>query len=262
LSLGIQAASLRIDMSKEDLWLGLSKSARKALVGRDYKPAAVASRVSEIGIDAGDLVALDRRRPEGKRLWIPGVEIFHRAIHGQPHRGLFGEFVRRDDGVLARIGLWPKQWSAARMFAHSAKGFHVHPPFLPPETSPETWHRRLFIGQSQNYSLRRYDDEQWDVMFFVQGRAEMILHDVRAGLPTRTMRVFIDGDDHPSRNNVGVVVPPGVAHAIRAEGSRDVIMVYGTSTVFRPEFEGRIANEIEEATLPKSWRKFLKKSVE
>lgn len=248
-------------MSKDDLWLGLSKSARKALVARDYKPPALPARVSEIGIEAGDLVALDRRRPEVKRLWIPGVEIFSRTVHGQLHRGVFGEFVRRDEGILAKIGLWPKQWSAARMFAHSAKGFHVHPPFLPPETTPEIWHRRLFVAQAKNYSARRYDDEQWDVIFFVQGRVEMILHDVRAGLPTRTMRFFIDGDDHRSRSNVGVVVPPGVAHAIRVEGSRDVVMVYGTSTVFRPEFEGRIASELEEAPLPKSWRKFLKRSA-
>jgi dTDP-4-dehydrorhamnose 3,5-epimerase-like enzyme len=98
-------------------------------------------------------------------------------------------------------------------------------------------------------------------MFFAQGRAEMILQDVRAGLPTRTMRFFADGDDHRSASNVGVVIPPGVAHAIRAEGSCDVIMIYGTSTVFRPEFEGRIASDIEEAPLPKSWRKFLKKAV-
>jgi hypothetical protein len=48
-----------------------------------------------------------------------------------------------------------------------------------------------------------------------------------------------------------------VAHAIRAEGSEDVIMVYGTSTVFRPEFEGRIATEIETAELPESWQSFL-----
>jgi dTDP-4-dehydrorhamnose 3,5-epimerase-like enzyme len=71
------------------------------------------------------------------------------------------------------------------------------------------------------------------------------------------MRFFVDGDNHRSRNNVGVIIPPGVAHAIRAEGSEDVIMVYGTSTTFQPEFEGRIVSEIETAELPESWRKFL-----
>jgi hypothetical protein len=48
-----------------------------------------------------------------------------------------------------------------------------------------------------------------------------------------------------------------VAHAIRVEGTEDVIMAYGTSMVFRPEFEGRIASEVETAALPESWRKFL-----
>jgi dTDP-4-dehydrorhamnose 3,5-epimerase-like enzyme len=85
----------------------------------------------------------------------------------------------------------------------------------------------------------------------------MFLRDVRAGLPVRNMRFFVDGDNHRSHNNIGVVIPPGVAHAIRAEGSEDVIMVYGTSTAFQPEFEGRIASEIEEAELPRAWRKFL-----
>src|SRR5260370_35473872 len=94
-------------------------------------------------------------------------------------------------------------------------------------------------------------------MFFLQGRVEMILCDVRASFSKRIMRFFIDGDNHQSSNNVGVVVPPGVAHAIRAESSEDVIMVYGTSTIFHPEFEGRIASEIETAQLPDSWQRFL-----
>jgi dTDP-4-dehydrorhamnose 3,5-epimerase-like enzyme len=97
-------------------------------------------------------------------------------------------------------------------------------------------------------------------MFIVQGRAEMILRDVRAGLPSRIMRFFVDGDNHRSGNNVGVIIPPGVAHAIRAEGSEDVIMVYGTSTAFDPEFEGRIASEVETAGLPESWQRFLSES--
>jgi len=76
-------------------------------------------------------------------------------------------------------------------------------------------------------------------------------------LPTRTMRFFVDGDNHPGGNNVGIVVPPGVAHAIRVEGSEDVVMVYGTSTSLYREFEGRIASVIETAPLPDDWAKFL-----
>jgi hypothetical protein len=53
------------------------------------------------------------------------------------------------------------------------------------------------------------------------------------------------------------VIPAGVAHAVRVEGTEDVIMVYGTSTIFHSEFEGRIASDVENAELPDSWQKFL-----
>jgi dTDP-4-dehydrorhamnose 3,5-epimerase-like enzyme len=241
---------------KNDLWTGLDQRARKSLVSRDYKTASLAQRLAESGVDAGELVA-PRVKTELKSAWIPGVEIFSRTIHPQRHRGSFGELARDSEGILGKIGLRPKQWSAARMFANSAKGFHIHPPSIPGDSTAEKWLRRLFVNQPQGYSLRPYDLEQWDVMFFLQGRAEMFLRDARAGFPSRSMRFFVDGDNHRSRNNVGIVIPPGVAHAIRAEGSEDVIMVYGTTTTFRPEFEGRIASEIETAELPASWRKFL-----
>lgn len=246
-------------MSKreKDLWQGLDADARTALSNRDYARQSVAQELSVRGIDAGQLITAFRNEPEGKEVWIPGVEIFPRKIHPQRHRGLFGEFARREDGILGEIGLWPKQWSGARMFAHSAKGFHVHPPSIPEDVTSADWLRRVFVDEARNYSLRRYDEEQWDVMFFLQGRAEVILCDIRTGFPRRIMRFFVDGDNHRTENNVGIVIPPGVAHAIRAEGSEDVIMVYGTSTTFQPEFEGRIASEIETAELPESWQKFL-----
>src|ERR1700687_4170216 len=243
-------------MNKKDLWLGLNERARKALAPRNYKIGSLSQRVAESGIDAGELAA-GRGKAELKKVWIPGVEIFSREIHPQRHRGAFGELARESQGVLGKIKLWPRQWSAARMFANSAKGFHIHPPSILSDTTAEKWLRRLFVAQPQNYSLRPYDREQWDIMFFLQGRAEIFLRDVRAGLPGRNMLFFGDGRNHRGRNNVGVVIPPGVAHAIRAEGSEDVIMVYGTSTTFQPEFEGRIASEIETAELPESWRKFL-----
>ncbi len=244
-------------MSKKNLWAGLNDRAQAALSSRNYKSGSFAQRLAESGIEASELVRLDRHKPEAKKLWIPGVEVFSRQIYAQRYRGIFGELARREEGVLAKIGFWPKQWATAHMFAGSAKGFHIHPPSIPSDATAQKWLKRLFVTESSNFSLRCYDDEQWDVMFFVQGRAEMILRDVRAGLPTRTMRFFVDGDNHRGTNNVGIVVPPGVAHAIRVEGSEDVIMIYGTSTVFRPEFEGRIASEIETATLPESWQRFL-----
>src|SRR6267142_272531 len=173
-----------------NLWAGLSDGAQNALTARDYKAGSLAQRIAYSGINASELATADRSRPEVKRAWIPGVEIFSRKIHSQRHRGVFGEFVRRDEGVLAKIGFWPKQWSAARMFTQTAKGFHIHPPSIPENVSAADWLRRLFVDEPQNYELRRYADEQWDAMFFIQGRAEMILCDVRAGLARRVMRFF------------------------------------------------------------------------
>jgi dTDP-4-dehydrorhamnose 3,5-epimerase-like enzyme len=240
---------------EKDLWQGIN--AQDELSTRNYRIESFGRELSERGVEASQLVTAERKNREIEKGWIPGVEIFPRKIHPQHHRGSFGEFVRRDEGILAQIGLWPKQWSAARMFAQTAKGFHVHPPSIPDGVTAADWLRRLFIDEPDNYSLRRYDEEQWDVMFFLQGRAETILCDVRTGLSKRIMRFFVDGDNHRSSNNIGIVIPPGVAHAIRAEGSEDVIMVYGTSTIFTPEFEGRIASEIETAELPEKWAMFL-----
>jgi dTDP-4-dehydrorhamnose 3,5-epimerase-like enzyme len=243
-------------MSDENLWRGLRGAARQALDTRDYAAGSLAERLDRAGVDAGEIISA---KPEELRgVWIPGVKIFPRTIHSQRHRGLFGEFARQNEGPLADSKFSPKQWSAARMFAGTAKGFHVHPPFIPEGKDAAKWMEQLF-GECPS-AEPDYQREQWDMMFFVQGRVELILRDVRAGLAPRTMRLFIDGDNHRSRNNVGVIVPPGVAHAVRVEGSEDAIMVYGTSTVFHPEFEGRIGSEIETAELPASWRRFLDES--
>ena len=83
------------------------------------------------------------------------------------------------------------------------------------------------------------------------------LADERAGLPRRVMRFVVEGDDRRGANNAGVVIPAGVAHALRVEGSVDAIMVYGTSTQFDPAFEGRIADGVEKAPLPPEWENYL-----
>jgi dTDP-4-dehydrorhamnose 3,5-epimerase-like enzyme len=243
--------------TNSDRWHALDPQTRDSLQQRDYNHRSLGEQIAEVGIEAGQLASADRSDSELARAWIPGVEIFSRTIYPQRHRGIFGEFARREEGILAQIGLWPQQWSAARMFAQTAKGFHIHPPSVPPATSPNDWFRRLFVEEPQNYSLRPYEQEQWDVMFFVQGRGEMILREARAGLTKLTMRIFIDGDNYRGPNTAAVVIPPGVAHAIRVEGSEDLIMVYGTSTSFQPEFEGRLASDVENASLPDSWQKFL-----
>jgi dTDP-4-dehydrorhamnose 3,5-epimerase-like enzyme len=237
-----------------DLWKALKPGARDQLAQRDYAQRPLAERLATSGVEAGELIA---NRASLAEVWIPGVELFARRIYPQRHRGFFSELSRFDEGALGEIGLCPQQWATARMFAGTAKGFHIHPPHIPEQTQADTWFRRLFIEEGKNHALRPYDREQWDAMFFLQGNVEMILVDERAGLPRRIMRFIIEGDDQRGTNNAGVVIPAGVAHALRAEGSRDVIMVYGTTTKFRADFEGRIAASVESAPLPEEWANYL-----
>ncbi|MEO8353833.1 MAG: hypothetical protein ABI680_19065 [Chthoniobacteraceae bacterium] len=235
-------------------WHGLSTRAQDALSTRDYSAASLARRLATVGVEAGELVG---KKGELHDAWIPGVEIFGRRVYPQRHRGFFGELARASDGPLAAISFWPQQWATATMFAGTAKGFHIHPPFIPADTAPEEWFKRLFFDHPTDFAMRPYDREQWDAMFFVRGNMEMLLAEERAGMPARLMRFIIEGDDTRGPNNAGVVIPPGVAHALRVEGSADAIMVYGTSTTFDPAFEGRIADEVERAPLPESWQKYL-----
>lgn len=239
----------------DNLWKGVRDSARSQLTQRNYQQVSLAERLRTTGVDACELVTAGRATLSAT--WIPGVELFPRRVHPQRNRGFFGEFARKNEGILADIGLWPTQWATATMWAGSAKGFHLHPPFIPDGTAPEAWFQRLFIEEPANFALRPYDREQWDIMFFVQGSAEMILLDERAGMERRIMRILVEGDNHRNPNNVGVVIPAGVAHALRAESSEDVIMVYGTSTKFDPAFEGRIESGIETAELPADWKRYI-----
>ena len=239
-----------------DLWQALKPEARALLSQRDYSSRSLAERLGTSGVDVGELISAERGALAAA--WIPGVEILPRRIFPQRHRGFFGEFARMEEGRMAAIGIWPRQWATARMFTGTAKGFHIHPPHIPEGTPPEDWFHRLFVDEPENFGLRPYDREQWDAMFFVQGAVEMLLVDERAGLPRRVMRFTIEGDDRRGPNNAGVVIPSGVAHALRVEGNADAIMVYGTTTKFDPNFEGRLADGVERAPLPAEWEAYLK----
>jgi len=234
-------------MSDDDFdrrWRGLRASARARLEQRDYSARPLL---------AGDFLRAEDPEP----VVIPGVEILPRTVYQQRGRGFFGEFARESEGRLHAIGLWPRQWATARMFAGSAKGFHLHPPAIPDGIEAAEWFRSVYLDAPHDYGRRPYADEQWDAMFFVQGMAEMLLVDERDGLDRATMRFVIDGDDVPGPHNAGVVIPAGVAHAIRSVSSTDLIMVYGTSTIFEPKAEGRIASGVEKLGLPADWNEFL-----
>lgn len=250
--------SNQADASDRDLWHALSAPARAQLDTRSYAKADLATRLGTTGVEAGEIATAQPGPKEGlESAWIPGVEIFPRRIWQQRHRGWFGEFTRLTEGRLREIGLNPRQWASATMFAGTAKGFHIHPPSIPEDTTPEAFFQKLYVDHPTDYAARPYDREQWDSMFFVQGVIEFLLVDERAGMPRRVMRFIIDGDNIPGPNNIGLIIPAGVAHALRCGSSQDVIMCYGTSTIFTPPFEGRIASGVEQCPLPAEWESYL-----
>jgi dTDP-4-dehydrorhamnose 3,5-epimerase-like enzyme len=235
-------------------WHPLKPDAQAALTQRDYGSTALAQRLATSGVEAGEIAG---KSAELQGAWIPGVEIFGRSVFVQRHRGFFGEFARQAMVHSPRSASGHGNGRQHGCSPARPKGFHIHPPHIPDGTTAEPWFRRLFVDEPVNFSLRPYDREQWDAMFFVQGNIEMILVDERAGLERRVMRFLIEGDDARGPGNVGVVIPAGVAHALRVEGSRDAIMVYGTTTQFDPTFEGRIADGVERAPLPEEWERYL-----
>ena len=241
------------DDNSKSRWRGLSESAQEALEIRNYASPNLSQRLIDGRVEAKELVD----GVAGRELTIAGVEVFHRMVYPQRYRGYFSEFARKGEGTVGKIGLWPKQWATAVMSSDTAKGFHIHPPYIPEGEDPEKWFQRLFVEQPDNYDARPYDKEQWDVMFFIKGTVEMLLVDERVGMPRKVMRFFIEGDDTPGPNNVGVVIPAGVAHALKCASDGPVTMVYGTSTTFDPEAEGRIASGVEQAQLPEDWSDYL-----
>ncbi len=240
--------------NSDDPWSGLNPDARARLETRDYSSGDLALRLATSGVNASEAIAGREALAEA---WIPGVELFQRRVYQQKGRGYFGELTRLTEGTLDRIGLAPRQWASALMHRDSAKGFHIHPPHVPEGTEPSAWFRRLYVESPGDVSLRPYDREQWDVMFFLTGICEMILVDERQGLPRRVMRFTIPGDSRAGPDNAAVVIPSGVAHALRNIGNEDLVMVYGTSTVFNPSWEGRIASDVEKAPLDPEWERYL-----
>ena len=241
----------------ENTWQGLSESARARIETRNYSKEGLARRLATSGVGGGELIG---GRGELEEVWIPGVEIFQRQVYQQKGRGYFSELVRLNEGVLHDIGLAPQQWASALMHRDSAKGFHIHPPYIPADIPAGQWFQQLFVDSPKDYSLRPYNKEQWDVMFFLTGLCEMILIDERQGMARRIMRFSISGDSRPGADNVAVVIPPGVGHALRSIGNADLVMAYGTSTTFNPDWEGRISSDVEKSPLPPDWLSYLASS--
>jgi len=240
----------------QTLWQGLNSEARARLETRSYASPDFLTCLSQTGLGAGQVIEARGELSEG---WIPGVEVFPRRVFRQKGRGYLSELARTSEGVLHELGLSPQQWASALMHRNTAKGFHIHPPHIPDDVDPEQWFQKLYGGDEGSFGERPYQLEQWDVMFFLMGICEIFLVDERAGMPRRTMRFTVAGDSRPGADNAAVVIPPGVAHALRSIGNEDLMMTYGTSTVFNPEWEGRIASGIESCSIPPDWQEYFER---
>jgi len=121
---------------------------------------------------------------------INGVQV-KKLVRHCDDRGFFMEILRDDDGLLSRFG----QASMSKTYPGVSKAFHYH-------------------------------EKQDDLWFFPAGNAQVVLHDLRSGSPTRgETNVFYMGEDNP----VLLLIPVGVAHGYRVLGQEPAVIVYFTT---------------------------------
>lgn len=126
---------------------------------------------------------------------IEGVKIKRLVSHADD-RGFFQEILRDDEGLLTRFG----QASMSKTYPGVIKAFHYH-------------------------------EKQDDLWFFPAGNAQVVLHDLREGSPTKgTTEVLYMGEDNP----LLVLIPRGVAHGYRTLGEKPAVIVYFTTESYDP----------------------------
>jgi dTDP-4-dehydrorhamnose 3,5-epimerase len=131
---------------------------------------------------------------------IEGVECKPLQVH-LDDRGSFMEILREDDPFFTRFG----QSSYTITYPGVVKAWHYH----------------------------AIQDDLW---FVVSGMAQVGLHDLREGSPTRgRTEVFYLGD----QNRALLLIPRGVAHGYRVLGSEPMGLVYYTTHVYNPRDELR-----------------------
>jgi dTDP-4-dehydrorhamnose 3,5-epimerase len=133
---------------------------------------------------------------------IAGVVIVTPQVHGD-HRGRFVETYRRQwFGPSAREMV---QGNRSDKQAGALVGLH--------------YHRR-----------------QADYWYVIEGRARVVLHDLRQGSPTEGATLTVDIGDG---NEQGVYIPPGVAHGFSA--LTDLTLTYLVDGYYDPDDELGVA---------------------
>ncbi len=127
---------------------------------------------------------------------IEGV-VTKKLVRHCDDRGFFMEILRDDEALLSRFG----QASMSMSYPGVIKAFHYH-------------------------------ELQDDLWFFPAGNAQVVLHDLREGSPTKgETNVFYMGETNPML----LVIPKGVAHGYRVLGQSPVVIVYFTTMSYDPK---------------------------
>ena len=127
---------------------------------------------------------------------IEGV-ILKNLVRHSDDRGFFMEILRDDDDLLKQFG----QASLSKSYPGVIKAFHYH-------------------------------ERQDDLWFFPVGNAQVVIHDLREGSPTKgETNVFYLGEDNPGL----LLIPKGVAHGYRVLGSEAAVIMYFTTESYHPE---------------------------
>lgn len=130
---------------------------------------------------------------------INGVKIKQLKVHKDvpdtdnpnERQGFLMEVLREDEGLLKKFG----QTTFTVAYPGTIKAFH--------------WHKR-----------------QDDLWFVAQGKALVVLHDLREGSPMQgeTQTILAD-EEHPQL----ILIPVGVAHGYKALGEKPVLLFYHTT---------------------------------
>ena len=146
---------------------------------------------------------------------IDGVVIKEPRVHADD-RGYLIELVRDDEPVFREV----KQTTFTLSYPGVIKAFH--------------WHKR-----------------QWDIWFFSSGMAQVVLYDLREGVPScgRT-EVLYAGDRRP----LVIAIPPGVAHGYRVLGSEPVGLFYHTTETYDPRAPDEERIPFDDPRIGFDWR--------
>lgn len=127
---------------------------------------------------------------------IDGVHL-KKLVRHSDDRGFFMEVLRDDDDLLKRFG----QASFSKSYPGVIKAFHYH-------------------------------ERQDDLWFFPAGNAQVVIHDLRDGSPTKgETEVFYLGEDNPGL----LLIPKGVAHGYRVLGLEPAVIMYFTTESYHRE---------------------------